>query len=151
VLDLVGHRAREQIGDIDLAALERGRARRLLHHRSHDEPLHRRRLSPVLVERLEHELDPRCERDDLVGAGADRGFLEAVLADLVDVMLGHDPAGAGGGGAVEQHEIGPRFLEDEADLRRGEDLDLLDLLLQQGRARALVSLERELHVLGRER
>ena len=53
-------------------------------------------LAPVLVERLEDQLHARRERDELVGSGADRRLLEALVADLLDVLLGHDPAGAGG-------------------------------------------------------
>ena len=39
---------------------------------------------------------------------------EAILADLFDIFLRHDPGGAGGHGRVEQ-EIGPRLVQDEPD------------------------------------
>src|ERR1700694_3238307 len=48
--------------------------------------------------------------------GADRRLLEAVLTDLLDVLLGDDPGGAGGGRRVEGHEVRPRLLEPETEV-----------------------------------
>src|SRR3989449_3880638 len=45
--------------------------------------------------------------DELVRAGADGRLLEAVVADLLDVLLRHDPRGARRASAVERHEVGP--------------------------------------------
>src|SRR5919106_817979 len=64
-----------------------------------------------------------------VGPGADRGLLEAVVADLLDVLPGHDPAGPGGRAAVEGHEVGPGLLEMEPHARRVDHLDLADFVL----------------------
>src|SRR4029453_10450101 len=58
----------------------------------------------------------------------------APVADLLDVRLGHDPAGAGGGRAVERHEVRPRLFQVEARARRVPDLDLAHAPL--GRLRA---------------
>ena len=54
------------------------------------------------------------------------GLLEAVGADLLVVLLGHDPAGAGHvGGPEEDGEVEERLLEDEADRAVVDDLDAL--------------------------
>src|SRR5256886_3849227 len=82
-LQLFGELAADRIDDVDLAALERRQAGRLVADHLEDEALHVRRLAPVAVERLQHELDARRERYELVGTGADRGLLEALVADLV--------------------------------------------------------------------
>src|SRR5207237_10053518 len=107
-----------------------------------------RGLAPVAVEGLQDQLDPGCEAHELVGTGPDGRHAEAVVADLLDVLFGHDPRRAGGAGAVERHEVGPRLLELEAEPTGIDDLDLLYALLEQGRLCAPVALERELHVLG---
>ena len=150
-LELFSHGAGEEVGEIHLASLQRGRARRLLRHRAHDDPLDVGRLPPVAVEGLEHDLHAGRERHDLVWARPHGRLLVAILADLLDVLLGHDPARTGGRGAVEQHEVRPRLLQDEAHLGRPDDLNLLHLLLEQRRRRSFVSLEGEFHVLGRHR
>ena len=110
-----------------------------------------RSLAPVVAEGLEGQLDAGGERDELVGARADRGLLVGLLAHLLDVLLGHDPARAGGGGAVEGHEVGPLLLQHEAGPVGRDHLDLLHLVLEQLAARALVPLERELHVVRGDR
>src|SRR5207248_2107282 len=107
---LLGKRAPDRIPDVDLAALERGHTGRVVRHDLEDEAFHARRLAPVLLEGLEHELDARRERDEAVRPGADRRFLEAILADFLDVLLRHDPARARGD-RVERHEVRPRLLE----------------------------------------
>src|SRR5262249_27482952 len=63
----------------------------------------------------------------------------------------HDNPGGGGGGPVERHEIGPRLLQVKAHDPGIDDLDLLDVLLQNTRAGALVPLEAELDILRRHR
>ena len=110
----------------------------------------RRRLAPVLLEGLQHQLHARREGDELVGAGADRRLLEALVADLLHVLLRHDPAGAGGVG-VEGQEVGPGLLEPEAHVLRVRRLDRGHLLLQQLLRGAAIALERELHVLRGDR
>ena len=137
----------QEVDDVDLAGPERGRPRRLLGHGAHHQALHRRRLAPVAVEGLQHDLDARLERDDLVRPGADGRRLEPVVADFLDVFLRHDPAGARRRGAIEGDEIRPRLAEDEAHLPGVEDLHLLDLVLEQLGAGALVPVPRELHVV----
>src|SRR5256885_10600420 len=59
---------------------------------------------------LFRSLHARRERDELVGAGADRQLLVALLAHPLHVLLGHDPAGARRA-RVERHEVGPRAGE----------------------------------------
>jgi hypothetical protein len=112
---------------------------------------HTRRLEPVTLEGLEHELDARRERDEAIGPGSDRMLLEALLADLLDVFLGHDPAGAGGRRAVEGHEVGPGLLEAKTDPLGIDHVDAGDPRLEGAGARPPIALERELHVLGRHR
>ena len=91
---------------------------------------------------------PRHVADELVRPEADRILLEAVVADLLEVLLRHDPAGAGDDTGVVVHEVGPRLVEREADTVAADDADVLDLLVQQ---LALRALEAELHVVAGER
>ena len=79
---------------------------------------------------------------------ADRRLLVAVVADLLDVLLGDDPAGPGGTGPVERHEVGPRLLEAEPDAPGIGRLHRRDLFLEGLGEDAPVALEGELHVLG---
>ena len=58
--DVVGDGPVEVVGDVDLAALERGRARRLVGDAAQDQALHGGRLAPVAVERLQDQLDARA-------------------------------------------------------------------------------------------
>ena len=147
-LNVLRHRAAQEVNDVGVAALESGRARRLVGHALEDEPLHAGHLAPVALERLHDDLDAGRRADEPVGPGADRRFLEALVADFLDVLLRHDPARAGRGGAIERHEVGPRLAEHELDPARIDHLDVLDLVVEQlGRA-ALVALEGELDVLG---
>ena len=100
-LDLLAERAAQRVRHVHLAALEHGQAREVLGDHLPHQALDRRGLPPVAVVRLEDQLDARVERRELVGPGADRRLLEALVADLLDVLLGHDPGRAGGRGAVE--------------------------------------------------
>jgi hypothetical protein len=84
-----------------------------LHHHVFDG----RALTPIPVEGLEHQLDPRRERHELVGTGADRMLLEAGIADLFDIFLRNDPPGAAGA-RIEGQKVGPRLVELEADVPR---------------------------------
>ena len=102
--------AADRIGDVDLAALQRGQPGRLVRDHLHHDPLDGRVLAPIALERLQHQLDAGVERDELVGAGADRVLLVAVVADLLDVLLGDDPARPGGA-AVKGQKVRPRLLE----------------------------------------
>src|SRR5256885_15715642 len=96
---------------------------------------------------LFRSLHARRERDELVGAGADRQLLVALLAHPLHVLLGHDPAGARRA-RVERHEVGPRAGEPEADARGVRRLHRRDLVLQELVRGAAVAVERELDVLG---
>src|SRR5262245_62753785 len=84
-----------------------------------------------------------------VGPETDRLALEAVVADLLDVLLRHHPAGAGGQRAVERHEVGERLVELEPHAMGIDDDDLADLVLEE--LGALVAMEAAPHVLGGER
>jgi hypothetical protein len=146
-LDLLGERASDRVGHVDLAALERGQPRRLVRDHLEDEPLHGRDLSPVLVEGLERQLHTGVEGDELVGPGAHRRLLEAVLAHALDVLLRHDPARAGRRSGVEGEEVRPGALEDEAHAPGVDDLHLAHAVVEQLVAGAPVALEGELDVL----
>ena len=147
---LLAELAVDRVGDVRLTALEHGQARHRVRDRLEDEALHARRLAPVPLERLEHQLDARRERDEPVRAGPDRRLLEAVLAHLLDVLPGDDPRGARRRRAVEGHEVRPRLLETEPDAPGIRSLDRGDLLLEHLRRDAAVPLERELDVVGRD-
>ncbi len=109
-----------------------------------------RSLTPVVVDGFEHELDARRERDESIGAGTDRRLLEAIVPDLRDVGLGHDPSRAGRA-RVEGEEIRPRLLEAKPDARRPRSLDRRHPFLEGLARGASVALEGELDVLGTER
>src|SRR5262245_40065692 len=147
---LFGERTADQVGYVDLAALQRDQPRRLVRDHPEDQPLDARSLAPEMVGRLQNELDARIERDELVRAGSHRRFLEAFLADRLDILLRHDPARAGGVG-IEGHEVRPRLLETEADAAGFGNFDGGDPVLDHLGRRAPVTLERELHVLGGHR
>src|SRR5207237_9297254 len=73
------------------------------------------------------------------------------VTHLVYVLLRHDPGRAGGGRSKERHEVRPRLLEPEPDAMRIHHLDPRHARLERRGRRAFVALERELHVVGRER
>src|SRR4029453_19605808 len=99
--------AAHRIGDVDLACLQRGKPRALVRDHLEDEALDPRLLAPVPLERLEDKFYPGLEGDELVRAGADGCLLEAVVADLLDIALGHDPPSTGRGG-LEGQKVRPR-------------------------------------------
>ena len=148
--ELLGQRAPNPVCDVDLTALERGQPRRLVRDRSQDKALDVRHLAPVLLERLHDELDAGAVRDEFVRSRPDRRLLETLVPDLLDVLLRHDPAGAGGAD-VEGHEVGPRPLEPEAHASGVRRLDRRHAVLERLGGGAAVALERELHVLGGHR
>ena len=117
-------------------------------HALEDQALDRGHLAPVALVGLHHQLDARIVADELVGTEPDGVLLEAVVAHLLDVLLGHDPAGPGHHGAVEGHEVRPRLVQDEAHPGRSHHDDLAHFLVQD--LRALGAVEAELHVLGGE-
>ena len=86
--------------------------------------------------------------DELVGAEADRLPLEAVVADPLDVLLGHHPARAAHQRSVERHEVRPGLAQLKADAVRIDDHDLAHLVVED--LRALGAMKAELHVLGGE-
>ena len=149
-LDLLGQLAAQVVGDVHLTPLQRGQPRGLVGDRSQDHALHVRRLPPVLIEGLQDQLDARRERDEFVRSGPDRRLLEPVVADLLDVLLRHDPGGPGGP-EIEGHEVGPRPLEADADAPGVGSLHRRDALLERLGGRATVALEGELDVLGGDR
>src|SRR5262249_17502400 len=77
--------------------------------------------------------------------------LEAVLADLLDILLGDDPTRARGRRTVERHEIRPRVLQAEAHAHRIHYVDRDDAVLEKRRGRTPIPVEAELDVLGRDR
>src|SRR2546427_6008786 len=78
-------------------------------------------------------------------------LLESVVPDLLDVLLRHDPPGAGRWCPVERHEVGPRLLEPEPDALGIDDLHGGDPSLERAGRRPAIALEAELHVLGGHR
>src|SRR6059036_3087754 len=147
-LELLGQGAADRVDDVGLAALEHRQARRLVRHRLEDQAFHARGLAPVLLVGFEHQLHAGREGDEPVRASPHRGLLEAVVADFLDVLLGHDPAGPGRWGPVEAHAVGPRLLETDAHALGVDHLDGGDALPEGGGGRAAVALEGELDVLG---
>ena len=147
-LHLEGLRDVQQVGDVDLAPLQHRRSRGGIRDALEDEPLHRRHLAPVRLVGLHDQLDARRVAHELVGPQADRLLLEAVVADLLDVLLRHDPARAAHEGAVERHEVGPRLVQVKAHAIGIDDDHLPHLVVQD--LRALGAVEAELHVLGGE-
>src|SRR5262249_13269396 len=123
---LLGLRYVEQVGDVDLAALEHRHARRGLGHALEDHALHRGWLAPVPLERFHDQLDTGRVADELVRPEADGMFLEALVADFLHVLLGHDPGGTGHEAAVEGHEVWPRLVEMETNAVGADDLDVPD-------------------------
>src|SRR5438876_55668 len=107
---LVRHQAREQLAchaerEVEFTGLEPGHTRREIPDTLDDDRLGRRRPAPVLLERLERHLHAGLLTHELVGAGADRLRLEPIAADLLVVVLGHDPADAADAAVVELHEV----------------------------------------------
>src|SRR5262249_36566315 len=107
---------------------------------SEDQALHAWRFTPVLIKCLHDKLDARVERDELIRPGADRGLLEPFIADLLKVLLGHDPAGARGT-RVESHKVGPRRSEPDADARGIRDLDRCNSVFQRLGGSASIAFE----------
>ena len=150
LLQLLGQLAADRVGDVHLAPLERGQAGGLVGDHAQHEAFHARALAPVLFEGLEHQLHARGEGDELVGAGAHRRLLEPLVADLLHVLARHDPPRAGGVG-VEGQEVGPGLLEPDAHAPGIGRLHRGDAVLQRLDRGAAVALQRELHVVRRQR
>src|SRR2546422_167954 len=137
---LVRHQAGEQLSrhaerEVELTGLQPGHARREVPDALDDDRLGRRRPAPVLLERLERHLHAGLLTHELVRAGTDRLGLEPVSADLLVVVLGHDPADAADAAVVEVHEVDERLLEVEYDRAVVHDLDVLELVVKEiGRA-----------------
>jgi hypothetical protein len=125
-------------------------AGRLFGNHLEHQAFYTRGLAPILVERLEHQLHTRRERDEFVGAGADRRLFETIVSDLLDVFLGHDPAGPGRRG-IKGQKIRPRRFEVEADVPRIGGLDRRHPILHQRVGGTAVPLEREFDVLRSDR
>src|SRR3989442_2046364 len=75
-------------------------------------------------------------------------LLEAVVADLLDVLLGHDPASRRRKGPVEGHEVGPRLVELKAHAMRTDGHELAHLFPED--LRASRKLETQPHILRSE-
>src|SRR5207247_6533520 len=125
-----------------------GRPRGGLRDDLEDEPLDRRYLAPVSLVGFHDQLDPGRVAYESIGPEPDRLLLEAFVTDLLDVFLGHDPAGAGRQRSVEGHEIGEGLVELEPNPIGIDDRDLAHLLLED--LGSLGAMEAELHVLGGE-
>jgi len=151
LLDALGVNAVESVGDVGFAGLQHQGAGGGFGDAAHDQRLDARHAPPILGKRLQHHFDARLGTDELVGPGADRVFLEALVADLAEVFFRDDDPGGGGGRAVERHEVGPRRLQMEAHHLGIDDFDLADVIFEGRRSGALVALEAELDVLGRHR
>src|SRR5262249_54446509 len=93
-LQLLGEFASDGIGDIDLATLQGRQPRGFIWDHFEHQVLDGGDLAPITLECLAHQLEARGKGDKLVGTRPDRRLLEANLADLLDILLGHDPASA---------------------------------------------------------
>src|SRR5206468_12241007 len=91
------------------------------------------------------------KRDESIRAGADRRFLEAVVAHALDVFPRHDEPGRAAERSVEHHEIRPRLLQTKAHTSGIGRLDRGDVLLEALRVDPAIPLERELDVLRGDR
>src|SRR5215470_10343117 len=129
--DVFRDRSGEVVRDVDFAPLERGGAGCLVRNALEDNAFHAGCLAPIPVERFEHQLDAGRLAHEPVRAGADRRLDEAIVANLLNVLLRHDPSRARGGGAVERHEIGPWLLHHESHVPSVDDSDFLDPLFQE--------------------
>jgi len=94
-------RTPEQVGHVSLATLEHGQAHGFLGTL---------RISSVLMVSVLRQYCsfasstssmPGRNETNRIGSRSDRCFLEAVVVALLHALLRHDPAGAGGGRAVE--------------------------------------------------
>ncbi len=148
---LLAEGAPQRVRHVGLATLEHGQPGDVLGNDLPHEALHRRRLAPVAVVGLEDHLDAGVHRSEAVRAGADGRLLESVVSDLLDVLLGHDPARAGRRRGVEGQKVRPRLLQPKAHAVGVDDVHAGDPVLQQLGRGAAVALERELHVLRGER
>src|SRR5207249_7808436 len=99
-------------------------------------------LAPVALERFQDQLDPGRMAHELVGPEPDGMLLESLVADLLDILPRHDPAGAGQDRAVVRHEVGERLAQVEAQPRRPDDLDVAHAVLED--LAGLRALEAEL-------
>src|SRR5229473_4717917 len=115
-----------------------------------DDSLDRRPLAPVLLVCLQHQLHSGSHAREAIGSEPHRLASESLLTDLLDVLLGHDPRRARGRGGIEDEEVGPRRVQDEADAIRVNDVHGLDPVVQKVRGGAAITQEAELHVLRRE-
>ncbi len=79
---------------------------------------------------------------------ADRRLLEAVVTDLLQIRLRHDPPRTGGGD-IERQEIGPGIFKFECEMPRIGDLHRGNTVVQRRLGGATIALEGELHVLRR--
>src|SRR5262249_9796541 len=105
--------ADHEVREIRLTGLQHGQACRAVGDTLDRDGLDRGLLAPVLLVRVEHELDTGRHPYEPIGPEADRMTLEAVLTDLLDVLLRHDPGGTGRRGGVEHEKIGPGCCEHE--------------------------------------
>src|SRR5262249_49352807 len=135
-------------GDVSLAGPQHGRPGGAFGDAPHDQALDVRDVAPIPGVGFEHDLYAGGVAHEFVGAGADRVFAEAVVADLGEVFLRNDDAGGRGGRSVEGHEVRPRVLELKADRERIDDVDLADASQEFLGAGAAIALEAELYVLG---
>src|SRR5207247_8994211 len=104
-----------------LAGLQHGQTRRAVGHALEDDRLDRGLLAPVLLVGLEHELDAGALADEPIGPEPHGLPPEALLADLLDVLLRHDPGRTGGRGGVEQQKVRPRLVQPEPYPKRIEE------------------------------
>jgi hypothetical protein len=92
-----------------------------------------------------YQLEPRLVADEFVRAETDRVFFEPVVANLLHIVLGDDPAGGADQRAVVGHEIGPRLIQHKLHAVRIDNPYFLYLLVQLCPLRAA---EAELDVFG---
>src|SRR6516164_214940 len=105
-LQLLGELAADRVDDIDLTRLQSGKPGRVVGDHLEHQAFDARGLAPILLEGLEHYIHTRRRGHQPIRTGTDRRLFEPVVADLLDILPGHDPAGAGRR-SVEGHEIGP--------------------------------------------
>ena len=149
-LDLGRQFAAYGVCEIELAALERDQAGRLVRDHLHHDPLDRGAFAPVWLEGFQGQFQAGVVGHELVGPRANRCLPEAGVAHLLDVFAGDDPV-CPGGTRVKEQKIRPNLLQFDDHPPRIGRFQRRDTLPQKGCGRALVSFVGEFDVVGGQR
>src|SRR5262249_13153019 len=104
---LFTHGAPERVAHVRFLPFEHGQPRRWIGDALHHKSLDVWHLAPVVSVRLHDDFDTRLKAHEAIGPQSDRLLLELFAAELLGVILRHDPARPGGWGGVEGQKIWP--------------------------------------------